>query len=138
VSSGDEFSKSKESEMAAIFERLTYKKEKDIRTLANFVQIFCEHKHKDLQKTAFPFMDDRLRRVLEGKELMLCAECSKLLNHGVAKLLLCPHDPKPMCKHCEKHCYAAGYREQIREVMKFSGMYLVKHGRIGLLAHLMF
>jgi hypothetical protein len=40
-----------------------------------------------------------------------------------------------MCKKCPAHCYAPGYRERIREVMRFSGQYLVKHGRLDLIVH---
>jgi hypothetical protein len=47
----------------------------------------------------------------------------------------CPHDPKPMCKKCVTQCYHGEYKTKIREVMKFSGMYLVKHGRLDLLYH---
>ena len=44
----------------------------------------------------------------------------------------------PMCKKCETHCYAPGYRERIREVMRFSGLYMVKHGRLDLMFHYFF
>ena len=45
---------------------------------------------------------------------------------------------KPMCKKCSTHCYAPSYQEKIREVMKFSGLYLIRHGRLDLLAHYLF
>ena len=121
--------------MAKLFDRLNDKKEKDLKTMADFISIFCQHKHQGKDKTAFLVEDDRLRRALGDQELILCSDCSKLLKHGTAKLLLCPYDPKPMCKKCETHCYAPDYREQIREVMKFSGLYLVKHGRVDLMFH---
>ena len=79
--------------------------------------------------------DERLQQVLADKELELCEDCRKLLSHGIAKLLLCPYDPKPMCKKCEPHCYAPGYREKVQEVMKFSGRYLIKHGRVDIMFH---
>ncbi len=121
--------------MPRLFERLSDKKDKDIRVLANFVYIYCRENHRAEVRDTFPIKDDRLRRVLGDKDLVLCRDCAKLLNHGIAKLLLCPYDPKPMCKKCETHCYAPGYRERIREVMKFSGIYLIKHGRIDLILH---
>ena len=91
-----------------------------------------------MQSVLFPIKDDRLRQALGEKELVLCQDCTKLLNHGTAKLLLCPYDPKPMCKKCETHSYAPGYREKIRQVMKFSGWYLMKHGRLDLMVHYLF
>ena len=121
--------------MPGIFERLDGKKSKDIKALAGFISIFCREKHGGRSKGAFTVKDDRLHKVLGDKELVLCEDCRKLLNHGVAKLLLCPYDPKPMCKKCTTHCYAPGYREKIREVMKFSGMYMIKHGRLDLMIH---
>jgi|TARA_B100000315_G_C14479095_1_gene542044 hypothetical protein len=124
--------------MPELFERLDDKKSKDIRVLGDFISIFCRENHQIEPKDTFPIRDDRLRQALGDKGLVLCQHCQKLLNHGIAKLLLCPYDPKPMCKKCETHCYAPGYREKIREVMKFSGMYMVKHGRVDLLAHYLF
>jgi hypothetical protein len=121
--------------MPKIFERFNNKKSKDIRVLSEFISIFCREKHPGQAKDAFPIRDTRLRQALGDQELMLCQDCTKLLNHGTAKLLLCPYDPKPMCKKCETHCYAPGYRERIQEVMRFSGLYLVKHCRLDLMVH---
>ena len=121
--------------MSKIFEGLNGKKEKDIKVLSNFVSIFCREKHPLETKDAFCIKDERLRRALGSQELLLCPDCRKLLNHGITKMLLCPYDPKPMCKKCQTHCYASGYREKIREVMKFSGLYLIKHGRLDLMIH---
>ena len=124
--------------MLKIFERLDEKKSKDIRVLSDFIAIFCQENHQAESKDTFPIKDDRLRNILGNKELVLCQDCRKLLNHGIAKLLLCPYDPKPMCKKCPTHCYAPGYRESIRQVMSFSGRYLIKHGRIDLMLHYLF
>jgi hypothetical protein len=121
--------------MPKIYERLDSKKAKDIRILGNFISVFCREKHRAEAKDTFPMRDAKLWQSLGEKDLILCQECCKLLNHGIAKLLLCPYDPKPMCKKCETHCYAPGCRERIREVMKFSGRYLIRHGRIDLMLH---
>ena len=47
----------------------------------------------------------------------------------------CPLEPKPSCRLCTDHCYAPTHREQIREVMKFSGRHLILRGRLHLLFH---
>lgn len=120
--------------MAKIFDRSDSKKEKDIVVLADFVAIFCRENHANESKDAFAIKDERLSKILEDKELKLCRQCHKLLSHGAAKLMLCPYDPKPTCKKCPTHCYAPGYRERIRKVMRFSGMYLIKHGRLDLIS----
>lgn len=124
--------------MPRLFDRLNRQKEKDIGILSDFISIFCRENHSTATRTPFIIKDDRLFKVWGDKDLALCRDCTKLLNHGIAKLLLCPYEPKPMCKKCETHCYAPGYRERIREVMKFSGLYLVKHGRLDLMAHYLF
>jgi hypothetical protein len=124
--------------MHKIFNKLDAKKSKDIRVLSDFVAVFCREKHKSETKEAFKITDLRLTGVLSNKHLVLCQDCSKLLYHGVVKLLLCHYDPKPTCKKCPTHCYAPGYREKMRGVMRFSGMYLVRHGRLDLLFHYLF
>jgi hypothetical protein len=121
--------------MPDLFERLDDKKRRDIKVLSRFIAIYCREHHRTEVREAFLIKDERLRISLGDKDLVLCKNCSKLLNHGIAKLLLCPYDPKPACKNCKTHCYAPGYRERIREVMRFSGLYLVKRGRLDLLVH---
>ncbi len=124
--------------MSELFNRLDGKKGKELRVLRDFIAIFCRENHRGEAKEPFPIKDDRLHKALGNKSLLLCKDCCRLLNHGMAKLLLCPYDPKPMCKKCETHCYAPAFREKIREVMRFSGLYLVKHGRLDLMVHYLF
>lgn len=121
--------------MSKLYQRLDPKKRRDIKVLSNFIGIFCRENHRDEAKESFRAKDERLNEVLGNKPLLLCGDCNRLFSHGVAKLLLCAYDPKPMCKKCETHCYAPGYREKIREVMRFSGIYLIKHGRLDMLLH---
>ncbi|MEW6034153.1 MAG: nitrous oxide-stimulated promoter family protein [Chloroflexota bacterium] len=124
--------------MARLFDRLNDKRGKDLKVLKDFISIFCRERHPGQPKNVFLAKDERLRHALGDREVILCADCIRLMNHGAAKLLLCPYDPKPMCKKCPTHCYAPGYRERIREVMKFSGQYLLKHGRLDLMIHYFF
>ena len=124
--------------MPKIFDRLDDKKSKNLRVLRDFVAIFCRENHRAEIKNTFSVRDDRLHQALGDQDLVLCRDCDKLLSHGMAKLLQCPYDPKPMCKKCETHCYAPGYREKILEVMRFSGRHLIKHGRLDLMLHYLF
>lgn len=105
----------------------------DIRTLMQFVAVFCGHNHRE-EKAVFSFKGIDPKEVLK-KEIRLCRDCSRLLAYGLTMRLKCPHDPKPMCKKCETQCYHGEYKSRIREVMKFSGMALVKRGRLDLLYH---
>jgi hypothetical protein len=119
--------------MPSLYERLTPKKRKDIRVLGGFVNIYCRENHKDAPREAFHIADEDLQPRLQI--LSLCPDCSRLLEHGIAKLSLCRYDPKPSCRKCKTHCYAPDYREKVRAVMRFSGTYLIKHGRVDLLLH---
>ena len=110
------------------------KKEKDdIRTLMKFAGIYCRENHPG-EKAPFSFRLFDIREI-EKKEMPLCQDCTRLLTYGLTMRLKCPHDPKPMCKKCKTQCYHGDYKSKIREVMKFSGMYMVKHGRVDLLYH---
>ncbi|MGQ9647174.1 MAG: nitrous oxide-stimulated promoter family protein [Thermodesulfobacteriota bacterium] len=110
------------------------KKEKaDIQTLMDFVAIYCRENHHG-EKIPFTFKFLDLKEITK-KEIPVCLGCYRLLTYGLTMRLKCPHDPKPMCKKCETQCYHGDYKKKIREVMKFSGMYLVKRGRVDLLYH---
>jgi len=119
--------------MPSLYNRLTLKKRKDIRVLAEFIDIYCRENHKEAVREPFRINDEDMQ--LRLKDLRLCPDCARLLEHGSAKLSLCPYDPRPSCRKCKTHCYAPGYREKVRSVMRFSGIYLIKRGRLDLLLH---
>jgi len=114
-------------------EKISQKEKADIKTLMEFVGIFCRENHNG-ERSPFSFRLYNIQEI-EKKELSLCSDCSRLLTYGLTMRLRCPHDPKPMCKKCDSQCYRGDYKENIREIMKFSGMYLIKHGRVDLLYH---
>ncbi len=87
--------------MPELFEKLANQKNKDLRVLSDFISIFCRENHRTEVKGVFPIKNARLHLVLGNKKLILCQNCRKLMNHGIAKLLLCPYDPKPMHKKCK-------------------------------------
>jgi hypothetical protein len=119
----------------SLFARLSPRKRRDARVLANFVRIYCRERHRSAEKELFYPKDEELAAHLA--RLRLCPECARLLTHGLAKLSQCPYEPKPSCRRCKTHCYAPGYRERIKGVMRFSGTYLVRHGRLDMLLHLL-
>jgi hypothetical protein len=112
---------------------ISEKEKADIRTLMKFVAIFCREHHK-AERAPFSFRNFDIKKI-EKKEIFVCPACARLLTYGLTMRLKCSHDPKPMCKKCETQCYHGDYKAKIREVMKFSGMYLVKHGRVDMLYH---
>ncbi|MCU0821366.1 MAG: nitrous oxide-stimulated promoter family protein [Spirochaetes bacterium] len=109
----------------------------DIDLLANFISIFCGCNHRERKKSEIK-APGKLSYYLKNNDDIICDECRRLLLHSASKRLSCPYDPKPRCKKCETHCYGTGYREKIREVMRFSGKYLIKHGKIGLILKYLF
>ncbi len=100
--------------MPKLFKSLDRKKGKDPKLLAGFVGIFCRERHGECDRNEYPVRDERIRQVLYKRPPALCEDCRNLLDHGIAKLLLCPYDHKPRCKKYPAHCYAPGYRERIR------------------------
>ena len=83
----------------------------DEKVLRRFIAVYCmAHHGKDRES--------------------LCPPCHALLEYALERLRRCPYDPKPRCKACPTHCYKPEYRARIREVMRFSGTYFVKRGRL--------
>jgi hypothetical protein len=76
-----------------------------------FVSVYCREQHG-------------------GDGSPLCSECAELLAYARKRLERCPYDPKPKCKECRTHCYRPDYREKMKAVMRFSGIYHVKRGRL--------
>ncbi len=87
------------------------KPERERRVLRRFIEVYC-HAHHATRRAA------------------LCDGCRELLEYALSRLERCPYDPKPKCKNCPTHCYKPAMRTRIRTVMKFSGIYHVKRGRI--------
>jgi hypothetical protein len=112
---------------------LTDREKADTKTLIRFISIFCREKHGG-EKTPFSFKRLKADDIPKG-EVALCPDCTRLLKYALTMRLKCPHDPKPMCKKCETQCYNAEYKEKIREIMKFSGTYMIMHGRLDMLYH---
>lgn len=80
------------------------------RILRRFVEVYCRDHH--------------------GGARVPCQECAELIAYARKKLDRCPQDPKPKCKECPTPCYGREQRERIRAVMRYSGMYFVKRGRL--------
>jgi hypothetical protein len=112
---------------------MTGKVDRDIRTLTKFIEIYCENKHKSREKSFWKGSEQVNYRPHENIEF--CQDCTALLNYSIGRRALCPLNPKPACKNCKIHCYADEYRAGIREVMRFSGTYLIKRGRLDLIFH---
>ncbi|MEP0813736.1 MAG: nitrous oxide-stimulated promoter family protein [bacterium] len=85
--------------------------DRDLVILHRFVGVYCRKNHGT-----------------EPREL--CDECAALYDYARRRRECCPFNPKPKCKDCPAHCYKPAMRKRIKEVMRFSGIYFVKRGRV--------
>lgn len=78
------------------------KVEKDKKTLEFMINIYCENKHK--------------------LGLNKCSKCQELYEYAANRLDKCKFgENKTSCKKCTIHCFHSEKREQIKQVMRFSG-----------------
>jgi hypothetical protein len=103
--------------------------DEDLKVLAQFIDIYCDNNHKSSRKKEVSVYETNVS---------LCQDCKELLDYASIRREVCPLDPKPTCKNCHIHCYKPELREKIRKVMRFSGIYLIKRGRIDLILHYLF
>jgi predicted amidophosphoribosyltransferase len=88
----------------------------ELRTVAQMIALYCRDRHKT--------------------EAGLCPECSALLEYAGSRLAKCRFKPnKPTCAKCPVHCYAPRRREQIRQVMRYSGPRMLLRHPLSFLRH---
>lgn len=109
---------------------------KDLKVLGLFTAVYCRRHHGG-EKSGLTAGELDAGKLGLGK-YRYCPECQEFLAYAIQRRLRCPLDPKPSCKECPVHCYRPGHRERVREIMRFSGMYLIKRGRLDLLWHYFF
>ena len=110
--------------------------DKDTKILTKFIELYCKHKHFDIDKSTWNSQNNIGKA--KDQDLFLCHDCASLLDYSAKRRMLCPLDLKPTCKKCEIHCYSSENRQKIREVMRFSGMQMIKRGRIDMIYHYFF
>jgi hypothetical protein len=115
---------------------LSRKELKDLKVLLQFTAVYCRVRH-DGEKNLIATDEPGLQKLLLRK-YPVCADCADFLLYAFGRRLRCPLDEKPACKHCQVHCFKPGHREKVREIMRFSGQYLIKRGRLDLLWHYFF
>lgn len=115
---------------------LTRKEMKDLKVLLQFTAVYCSEKHNET-KTAVSTVEADLQK-LPLQKYPVCTECRDFLLYAFERRLRCPLEDRPVCKHCPVHCYKPEYRKKVREIMRFSGQYLIRRGRFDLLWHYFF
>jgi hypothetical protein len=87
------------------------------RTLVRMFHIYCKALHKP-----------------SGG---LCSECDALLEYSLKRLMHCQFgEDKPTCKLCPVHCYSPQKRDEVREIMRFSGPRMIYHSPVLSIRHL--
>ena len=115
---------------------LTRKEVKDLKVLLQFTAVYCGAKH-DGDRSVITTNESDLQK-LPLQKYPVCNECREFLLYAFERRLRCPLEEKLLCKHCPVHCYKPEYREKVREIMRFSGQYLIMRGRLDLLWHYFF
>ena len=115
---------------------LSRKELKDLKVLLQFTSVYCKANHAG-RKTVIETAVAEFRR-LPLTRFPACHECRDFLLYAFERRLRCPLQEKPACKHCQVHCFKPGHREKVREIMRFSGQYLIRRGRLDLLWHYFF
>ena len=68
---------------------------------------------------------------------VLCPSCQSLLAYAHARLERCKFgNAKPSCTRCPVHCYKPAMRQQIRQVMRYSGPRMLLHYPVLAIRHL--
>lgn len=89
----------------------------DIQFLAELLQRFCEQAHGGAARERV-LPSGALRPYLHDDQApLLCTPCRKLFLHAGAKRTVCPHEPKPSCRHCTTPCHLPAFRAQLAEIM---------------------
>lgn len=79
------------------------------KTIDQMIKIYCQGNHHTDQE--------------------LCSACQDLQDYAHLRLEKCPYqEKKTTCAHCPTHCYKKSMREQVKEMMRYSGpRMLLKH-----------
>ena len=81
------------------------KRDREKEMVSQMIELYCRKKHR---------------------EKALCPDCRQLLAYTSGRIEHCPHmETKTFCSRCKTHCYAPAMREKIREVMRFSGPWMM-------------
>ena len=91
-------------------DKLQGKREKEKKVVGQMIGLYCHAHHGTSRKTG------------------LCSDCQALLDYAQSRSDCCPFmETKTFCVNCRVHCYKPQMREQIRQVMRWSGPRMIYH-----------
>lgn len=93
------------------------KREREKEIVSEMITLYCRKNH--------------------GSKEELCPACKSLLEYSNERTEKCPFmENKTFCANCKVHCYKPVMREQIREVMRFSGPRMIFYHPVLAIKHL--
>ena len=97
------------------------KRQKEQYVVEEMIRLYCRKNHPDK----------------EYQTGQMCPECQKLSDYAKLRSQKCPFmEEKTFCANCKVHCYKPEMREQIRQVMLFSGPRMLLYHPILAVRHL--
>jgi len=68
----------------------------------------------------------------------LCESCRELEDYSFTRIDNCPYiSNKPKCSKCQTHCFRNKKREEIRNVMRYSGPRMILYHPLIALRHML-
>lgn len=93
------------------------KQEQETATVAYMIHYYCHKKHGSKHR---------------------CKHCEELYQYAILRIQCCPFmHTKTFCSACKVHCYKAEKREQICQVMRYSGPRMLLHKPIMAIRHIL-
>lgn len=87
------------------------------KTIEVMIQMYCHGNHKPSDS-----VETSADKPQPGKGSNLCDSCAGLLAYAMERIDKCPFlEDKPTCVKCPVHCYQPQKREEVRQVMRYSG-----------------
>lgn len=80
------------------------------------------------RETVYKMISLYCRAHHHSKGNKLCSSCQSLVEYAFERIERCPFGAtKPTCANCKVHCYRGDRRDEIREVMRYSGPRMLLH-----------
>ena len=107
--------------------RIAKRRAREEKTISQMIALHCAGTH-----------DAKLRTETALCGEAVCPQCAQLDAYATLRTRRCRKmGTKTSCDACENHCYKPEMREQIRQVMRYSGPRMLKHHPIAAMRHLL-
>lgn len=102
------------------------RRQREMKTLSQMIALYCAGNHSD-----------RTRNTQAYCKEAVCDQCAQLDTYAVERTKYCKQmETKTSCDECPYHCYKPQMREQVREVMRYSGPRMITRHPIAAVRHL--